>query len=315
MADWQEIPQLFIRRRFDMGLICESRHFFSEGVRLAADLYLPSDAPPPEGRPGVVMCHGYNGMKHLYLPDAAKCLVNAGYAVLCFDYKGWGESDGPVRRLDPHGRVADVQAALTILCAEPNINQSHIGLFGWSFGCSTAIWTASIDQRVKVVVGVVGVGDGERWLESVWPADKWQQLMQDSRDDRLQRARTGKSSFVDRGRILFLDAASQAKSQAARKAGGVNRDEIPLEFVDETIIFKAEWVVAKVSPRPLLLISCSNDQVAPPYEMQALYDAALEPKKLIILEGKDHYDVYSGPAFDSIMAETLVWLSSTFKLT
>ena len=139
--------------------------------------------------------------------------------------------------------------------------------------------------------------------------------MQDSRDDRLQRARTGKSSFVDRGRILFLDAASQAKSQAARKAGGVNRDEIPLEFVDETIIFKAEWVVAKVSPRPLLLISCSNDQVAPPYEMQALYDAALEPKKLIILEGKDHYDVYSGPAFDSVMAETLVWLSSTFKLT
>jgi len=54
------------------------------------------------------------------------------------------------------------------------------------------------------VVGVVGVGDDERWLESVWPADKLQQLMQDSRDDPLQRARTGKSSFVARGRILFL---------------------------------------------------------------------------------------------------------------
>jgi hypothetical protein len=49
--------------------------------------------------------------------------------------------------------------------------------------------------------------------------------------------------------------------------------------------------------------------------MQALYDAALEPKKLIILEGKDHYDVYSGETFDSVMAATLAWLSSTFNIT
>ena len=68
------------------------------------------------------MCHGYNGMKHLYLPDAAKFLVNAGYVFFCFDYKGWDESDRPARRLDSYGRVADGQAALTILGAEPNIN-------------------------------------------------------------------------------------------------------------------------------------------------------------------------------------------------
>ena len=85
--------------------------------------------------------------------------------------------------------------------------------------------------------------------------------------------------------------------------------------MDESIIFKAEWVEAMVSPRPILLISCSNDQVAPPYEMQALYDAALEPKKLIILGGKDHYDVYSGETFDSVMAATLAWLNSTFNIT
>lgn len=253
------------------------------------------------------MCHGYNGMKHLYLPDAAKRLAASGYVVLCFDYKGWGQSEGPHRRLDPYGRVADTQAAVTILTAEPGVASGRIGLFGWSFGCATAIWTAAVDSRVKAVVGVVGVGDGERWLRSVWSTEDWQRLEADASDDRLQRARAGNSRFVERGRILFLDPASRSKAGAARSAGGVTSDEIPLEYFDETLAFRPEWIVDKVSPRPLLLISCSEDQVSPPQEMQSLFDAAREPKRLVNLDGYDHYDVYSGAAFDLVMDETLAW--------
>ena len=87
--------------------------FHSEGFRLVGDLYVPDDLPPDERRAGIVLCHGYTGVKDLYLPDNARVLVEAGYMVLAFDYKGWGGSEGPRTRLAPYSRVADVQAALT----------------------------------------------------------------------------------------------------------------------------------------------------------------------------------------------------------
>jgi predicted alpha/beta hydrolase len=50
-------------------------------------------------------------VKDLYLPDNARVLTEHGYVALTFDYKGWGESEGPRSRLAPYSRVADVQAA------------------------------------------------------------------------------------------------------------------------------------------------------------------------------------------------------------
>jgi uncharacterized protein len=42
--------------------------FFSEGVRLAGDLYLPDELPRAEKRAGIVLCHGYTGVRNIYLP-------------------------------------------------------------------------------------------------------------------------------------------------------------------------------------------------------------------------------------------------------
>ena len=86
---------------------------YSEGVKLAGDLFLAADIQPGERRAGIVLCHGYTGVRSIYLPDNARVLANAGYVVLTFDYKGWGDSDGAKTRLAPYSRVADVQAALT----------------------------------------------------------------------------------------------------------------------------------------------------------------------------------------------------------
>lgn len=69
--------------------------FYSEGVKLDGDLFLPDGIKPDEIRAGIVLCHGYTGVKDLYLPDNARVLNEAGYVVLTFDYKGWGKSEGP----------------------------------------------------------------------------------------------------------------------------------------------------------------------------------------------------------------------------
>ena len=95
--------------------------FYSEGVKLAGDLYLPDDFARGEKRAGIVLCHGYTGVRNIYLPDTVRALNAAGYVVLNFDYKGWGDSEGPKTRLAPYSRVADAQAALTFLAAQPEV--------------------------------------------------------------------------------------------------------------------------------------------------------------------------------------------------
>ena len=97
----------------------KSMTFYSEGVKLAGDLLLPADIKPGERRAGIVLCHGSTGVRSIYLPDNARVLAEAGYVVLNFDYKGWGDSDGAKTRLAPYSRVADVQAALTFMSAQP----------------------------------------------------------------------------------------------------------------------------------------------------------------------------------------------------
>jgi predicted alpha/beta hydrolase len=80
--------------------------FYSEGVKLAGDLFLPADIKPGERRAGIVLCHGYTGVRSIYLPDNARVLAEAGYVVLTFDYKGWGDSDGAKSRRGQEYRVA-----------------------------------------------------------------------------------------------------------------------------------------------------------------------------------------------------------------
>lgn len=104
----------------------QSVSFFSEGVRLAGDLFLPDNLGAGERRSAILLCHGYTGVRSLYLPDNARVLNEAGYVVLTFDYKGWGDSDGPKSRLAPYGRVADAQAALTFLAAQPMVDPARL---------------------------------------------------------------------------------------------------------------------------------------------------------------------------------------------
>jgi uncharacterized protein len=282
-------------------------NFYSEGTRLSGDLFLPDGLRQHEKRAGIVLCHGYTGVRNLYLPDTAKALTDAGYVVLTFDYKGWGESDGPKSRLSPYGRVIDSQAALTFLGAQPMVDADRLGIYGTSYGGATVIWTAAVDPRVKAVVSVVGIGHGRRWMRSVRRPDEFVDLLQRSAADRVRRVMTGQSEFADRNAVLLPDRQSAELAAAARRGNPGAVGEIPLEFIDDTLGFHPEWIVDKIAPRPVLFITCDDDRLVPPEESESLYARAGEPKKLIILKGWGHYEVYTGEAFRQVIEPTLAW--------
>ena len=281
--------------------------FYSEGVRLVGDVFYPEGLRPSERRAGVVLCHGYTGVKDLYLPDNARVLHEAGYVVLTFDYKGWGDSGGPRSRLAPYSRVADVQAALTFLGSLPEVDAARLGIYGTSYGGATVVWTAAIDPRVKCVVSVVGIGNGTRWMRSVRRPDEFHDVLGRADQDRVRQVVEGKSEFVKREEILLPDRQSAELAAAARRNNPAAVGTIPLEYIHETLEFNPEWVVDKIAPRPVLFITTDDDRLVPPEESIALHARAGEPKKLVILKGYGHYEVYLEPAFSEVMRETTAW--------
>jgi uncharacterized protein len=233
--------------------------FYSEGVKLAGDLFLPADVKPGERRAGIVLCHGYTGVRSIYLPDNARVLANAGYVVLTFDYKGWGDSDGAKTRLAPYSRVADVQAALTFMGAQSEVDVARLGIYGTSYGGATVVFVAAIDPRVKCVVSVVGIGNGARWMRSVRRPDEYHDLLERAAADRVKRALTGNSDLADRNEVLLPDRQSAELGAAARRDNPAAVTKVPLEFIDDTLGFNPEWVVDRIAPRPILFITTDYD--------------------------------------------------------
>ena len=281
--------------------------FYSEGFKLCGDVYTPDGLQAGEVRAAVLLCHGYTGVKDLYLPDNAKTLNDAGYVVMTFDYKGWGDSEGTRSRLAPYSRVMDVQAAMTFLALQPEADEDRIGLYGTSYGGATVSWVGAVDQRAKCIVSVVGIGHGARWMSRVRRVDEWRDLLEQSKSDREARATTGQSQMVERSEILLPDRQSAELAAAARRNNPAAVSTIPMEYVDDTVGFNPEWIVGHISPRPILFITSDNDRLVLPEESEQLYAHAGEPKKLVVLKGYGHYEVYTEPAFSEVMGATLDW--------
>ena len=113
--------------------------------------------------------------------------------------------------------------------------------------------------------------------------------------------------LADRNDVLLPDRQSAELGAAARRNNPAAVTQVPLEFIDDTLGFNPEWVVDRIAPRPILFITTDDDRLVPPQESEAMYARAGEPKKLVVLQGFGHYEVYGGDAFRQVMEETLAW--------
>ena len=265
-------------------------HFYSEGAKLLGDLYLPDDLKPGEKRPGIVLCHGYSGIRGLILPDYAKYFADAGYVVLGFDYRGFGGSEGTKWRVMAHEQIEDIRNAITFFETLAEVDPARIGIWGTSNGGAHVAYAAAVDKRVKAAVGQVGYGDGSRLLYDIRTPEQRRKLDEDIAADRRQRVLTGKGGAVDTATLL-ASPQTQEFFAATLKVMPDLYCELSWESAEATMEYKPIEVVERISPRALMLIGAEKDDLCRLDGYKALYDRAGEPKRFEALP-IGHYDIY-----------------------
>jgi ABC-2 type transport system ATP-binding protein len=123
----------------------------SDGVVIAATLYVPDGEPPVGGWPAVMLLHGIgesrsdgdNALGMSINSLAETFLRPQGYAVLTFDARGHGASGGVVA-IDGPREITDVRQLFDWLVSRPFVNRDRIGAFGYSYG-GGAIWRAAVE--------------------------------------------------------------------------------------------------------------------------------------------------------------------------
>jgi pimeloyl-ACP methyl ester carboxylesterase len=278
--------------------------FFSDGYKLKGILELPGSG---DRVPGIVLCAGYGGIKERILPDISARLAQAGYAALRFDYRGFGESEGPKDRLFPLEQVEDIRNGLTFLSGQEGVDGSRLGLFGISFGGGNAAYTAGVDGRVRSALSLVGFGNGERWLRSLRRQWEWREFLKRLERDRVRRVVEGTSEVVDRLEIMVPDPLSEKVLAEAVRAFPRAYFRLSLASAEKIIEFRPEDVVDRISPRAILFIHAGEDDLVPTDESRVMYERAKEPKRLVVLPGVTHYGVYTGEVFDRVMDLATRW--------
>lgn len=283
--------------------------FFAEGQPLRGVLTAPEGA---RGLPGVVLCHGFLCTMAMGLPAIAGLLAAEGFAVLRFDYRGFGESGGEPRgALWPLRQVQDARAAVACLQGQSEADPQRVALWGTSFGGAVVLQAAALDPAVHAVVASVPVTDGAAWLRAVNSDLEWAALRARLDADRLRRAATGSSEIVPVAAVRPPAPGPDPDRDAffARYGEHAPPRELPLECVQAVLDFAPARLAGLIAPRPLLLVAAPADTTVPLAQAEAAHAAAREPKRLALLPPDvSHFAVYDGAARDLVVAETVAWL-------
>jgi len=141
----------------------EEVFFSNQTIKLAGTLYKPNGQPP---YPALVVVHPASAGERTdpFYEHLKSELPHHGIAVLIFDRRGSGASDGDFETADFEDLAGDVLSVVEYLQSRPDIDRARIGLHGTSQGA----WIAPIAATRKPEIGLIVVVSAS----GVSPADQ-----------------------------------------------------------------------------------------------------------------------------------------------
>jgi fermentation-respiration switch protein FrsA (DUF1100 family) len=287
-----------------------------DNVALRGWLFVP-DGPGPH--PAITMAHGFAGVKEHGLERFALAFVNAGFVVLVHDHRGFGASDGSPRNdIDPWVQIADWRRAISFLESQPFVDPDRIGLWGSSYAGGHAIVLGATDRRLRAVVAQVPTISG------------YQQSLRRVAPDLVPALET---AFADDERRQFHGAppATQAVVSADPSVPAAYRSPDAIAFYNQPTppgvwdnvvtlrstraarMYEPGTWIPRVSPTPLLMVVGLHDTITVTDLALGAYEQALQPKKLVTIDG-GHFDPYLGD-FAAASGAAVAWFTEHLTKT
>lgn len=264
--------------------------FYSEGDAVAGLWRGPDD---PAARNGMTIVHppGWSGRKDSTLyATFDEQLSAAGFEVLIFDYRGYGDSALPPGRRSLRGQLADVRSAISYAQSRPDVDPERIGIFAsGATGAAHAVTVASVDHRVRAVVCQYPIADGHAWIRSGLSMGEWERLRADLDRDRVARAASGAGAVIDRVSLRPRPADRDSVPLVADL--GVE-DQLPLSFVDELLEYRPVDAARSVTA-PVMIITAEGDTMTDPAGARAIHDQLRGHKALLIMRHTTHSEAYA----------------------
>jgi uncharacterized protein len=127
------------------------------GGRVTGLLFVPLNRSSP--RPGIILMHGSPGQARDFA-SYGTALANYGAVVIAIDAP-FARRGGAAQQMNSQDRVEqiqlmkDLQRAVDVLRAQPNVDDDRIAYLGISYGGATGVLFAGIEHRIKAVSLVV----------------------------------------------------------------------------------------------------------------------------------------------------------------
>jgi fermentation-respiration switch protein FrsA (DUF1100 family) len=271
-----------------------------KGISVSAWLYLPEDLSAPV--PCIIMGHGFGGTQDMLKPYARR-FQKAGFAVLTFDYRYFGESGGEPRQLIwiPY-QLEDWSAAVKFARGIKEIDPGKIALWGTSMSGGHVIVMAARDKNIACVSAQCPALDGhalgEMFLKRVGIEYAFRMLMHGQRD--IIRSWLGLSPH----KIPIVGKPGSIACLTTSDAYDGYRELVRDNFVNEVCarillrVDKYRPVKHALDVRcPVLLQICEKDSLTP-------ISAAKETEKNLgkyaeaIYYPIGHFDIYVGDNFE-----------------
>jgi dipeptidyl aminopeptidase/acylaminoacyl peptidase len=264
--------------------------FFSGGDRVRGLWRTPDAAAGPLR--AIVQGPGWLGLKDakLYV-RYHEALTDAGFGVLVFDYRGFGDSDGP-RELSPAVQLQDLVNAVTYLTTREDVDADAIGVFGTGgTGGGNAVLLADADPRVRAAVSQVPVADGRDWLHRMRSESDWLAFLAALDEDRRLRATTGEGRRVHPREEIMVPTAERRATTIKADVDDRIPTAVSLAAADEILDYRPIDAARRLGT-PLMVIGVEGDATTPTDHAEALYEAAIGPRRLVMQRHTTHYAAY-----------------------
>lgn len=287
--------------------------FDSSGVRCAARVYRPTAAEALH--PVVVMAHGFGAVRALRLYAYAERFAAAGYVVVVFDYRGFGDSDGEPRQvLSIRGQHQDWRAALAYARTLDGVDPQKVVAWGTSFAGGHVITVAGQGEPLAAIIAQVPHVSGPAAVQSAGVRAALRVSVPAVRDlvgSWLGRAPVLVASIDDPGGVgMMTTPDARPGMRTLISDSGLTDGDYP-----QTVAARIALSIGTYSPQrwaarvqcPALVQIVTHDTITPRPVAEAAA-AKIRRSTVKVYEG-GHFDPYVDPLFESVVADQLDFLT------